>query len=76
MADRRNIHNRIYQTYLLSYLPLRSSLPYFFQPHVLFLYYPRGMRGRPSWPAESRTNQSAPALTGSLPGERSLVSRR
>jgi hypothetical protein len=47
-----------------------------FQPHVLFLYYLRGMRWRPSWPAEPRTNQGAPAPTGSLPGGRSLVSRR
>jgi hypothetical protein len=45
-------------------------------PHVLFLYYLRGMRGRPSWPAEPRTTQDAPAPTGSLPGGRSLVFRR
>jgi hypothetical protein len=47
-----------------------------FQPHVLFLYYLRGMRGRPSWPAEPWTTQGVPALTGSLPGGPSLVSRR
>jgi hypothetical protein len=38
-----------------------------FQPYVLFLYYIHDMRGRPRWPAESRTTQGAPAPTGSLP---------
>jgi hypothetical protein len=45
-----------------------------FQPHVLFLYYLCGMRGRPSWLAKPRTTQGAPAPTGSLPGGRALVS--
>jgi hypothetical protein len=36
MDDWRIIHNRICQTYLLSYLPFRSSLPYFSNPMCYF----------------------------------------
>jgi hypothetical protein len=45
-----------------------SSYPYFSNL--------RGMRWRPSWPVEPRTTQGAPALKGSLPGGRSLLSCR
>jgi len=43
---------------------------------VLFVSCLHGVRRRPSWPTEPRATQSALALKGSLPGERSLDLRR
>jgi hypothetical protein len=60
----------------ITHLSFYLSFPLLFQPHILFLYYLRGMRGRPSWLAEPRTTKGAPAPMESLPGGRSLVSRQ
>jgi hypothetical protein len=68
----------------LSYLPLRSSLPFSSNPTMLFFLHLRDVLRRPSWPAESRTNLRAPprrdptratfvGLSPDLPGDTGLT---
>jgi hypothetical protein len=70
--------------YLLSYLPFRSSLPYFSNPTMLFFLHLHYVWRRPSWPTEPRTNLRAPprrnparatffGLSPDLPGDIGLT---
>jgi hypothetical protein len=80
----KGYHNRIYQTYLLSYLHFRSSLPYFSNPTMMFFLHLHDVWRCPSWPAEPRTTLRAPprrdparatsvGLLPDLPGDTGLT---
>jgi hypothetical protein len=61
MVDWGRYHIWIYQIYLLSYLPFRSSLPYSSNPTMSFFLHLRDGWRRPSWSAEPRTTLLVPS---------------